>query len=93
MSAGAEVESDKLLPYLTASSRQSRAQANQAVADAYFKAGKFDQAKVFADDAFLLSDFSEDMLELYTAINKSAGDLEAIREAYKRVGMDKARKG
>jgi len=93
LSAGNEVAIGELLPYLSASSRQSRAQANHAVAEAYFKAGKVDRAKIFAGRAFLLSDFSEGALELHTAISKSAGDLEAIREAYKRVGMRHARQG
>ncbi|MBN1877021.1 MAG: glycosyltransferase family 4 protein [Anaerolineae bacterium] len=50
----------------------------------------FAQARVFIQRAWMLAEFSERVLPLYVNIHLALGDLEAVRDAYKRLGMKKA---
>ncbi|HYH86105.1 MAG TPA: hypothetical protein VEX60_11675 [Pyrinomonadaceae bacterium] len=66
------------------------------LARAYFRAGggqNLAHAGVFVRRAWLLGRFSPDLLPLYTQIHAALDDVEAIREAYKRLGMAAASRG
>lgn len=82
-----------LLPYLCAETIEERLRNNYSLASACLAAKNLVQAKIFIERAWLFSDFSEKILPLYEEINRLAGDLEALREAYKRVGINCGRIG
>ncbi|MEP6819669.1 MAG: glycosyltransferase [bacterium] len=87
---------EELLPYLTLGSVDERAQVNAMLADAYTHqptAERLAQAKVFIQRAWLLSRFSIDILPLYVRIVAATGDTAALRDAFKRGGINAARQG
>jgi predicted O-linked N-acetylglucosamine transferase (SPINDLY family) len=90
---GGSIEQAELLPYLCAEPVLERCEVNAKLATAYFQAGNVHQAKSFVQRAWVLSEFSPDLLSLYVDINAACNDVAAIREAYKRVGMREADSG
>ncbi len=93
IASGKPVKSDDLLPYLCLENVEERRDVNIDLAKAYFESGNFRQAKVFIDRAWLLSGFSESILPLYIDVHRKLGDMDSIREGYKRLGMIKAESG
>lgn len=89
----AVIDQSLLLPYLCVDSIEERLRYNHALATTYHAVGNIVQAKVFMERAWLFSNFSEEMLPLYEEINSAVDDLDALREAHKRVGMNRARIG
>jgi glycosyltransferase involved in cell wall biosynthesis len=90
IASGAGVETAELLPFLCREDRRQRRQVNTRLAGAYAEIGDFGQARVFVRRAWLLSDFSEDLLPLYSRIHAALGDVAAIQAAHKRLGMKRA---
>ncbi len=88
-----EINPHDLLPHLSLEQRADRCAVNIELAQAYLNAGLAGRAKVFAERALLLSDFSEQVLPLYVGIQNAVGDAASIRAAYKRVGMKFATAG
>jgi len=96
IASGEAVPASELLPYLSAESRQQRADVNRLLADACWRSGREEQrrhAKTFIARAWLLSRFSPELLPLFEQIHAAAGDIDGIREAYKRLGMTAAATG
>ncbi|CQR71222.1 hypothetical protein SOV_47390 [Sporomusa ovata DSM 2662] len=80
-----------LLPYLKMESKKDRIFVNTNLAIAYMQKQDYDQAKVFINRAWLLSGFADELLNLYIKIHFQTNDYNEIREAYKRIGMRKAK--
>ena len=96
IASGEAVPPSELLPYLSAESREQRANVNRLLADACWRSGNEEHrrhAKTFISRAWLLSRFSPELLPLYEQIHGAAGDVESIRDAYKRLGMTAAAQG
>jgi glycosyltransferase involved in cell wall biosynthesis len=96
VAGGGSVAPAELLPYLCLERREQRARANARLAEAYLKSGREENlphAGVFVRRAWLLRRFSPDLLPLYVEIHAALGDVAAIREAYKRLGMATAARG
>ena len=90
IASGVPVKAAQLLPYLCLESAEQRCQVNVKLAEAYAGIQDFEQAKVFVQRAWVLSEFSEDLLPLYLEIHAALGDIVSIQAAYKRLGMKKA---
>ena len=90
---GKYIDQADILPYLCSESREERSAANAKLAHAYFHSGNFDQARIFIQRSWILSEFSSDLLPLYLDIHAAIGDMNAIKEAYKRLGMKEAARG
>src|SRR2546428_1772643 len=83
-----------LLPYLCAEGTDQRAYVNMRLAEACLQIDtpkRLGQARVFAERAWILSGFSVEILPLYERILLAIGDADALREAYKRIGIAVAR--
>lgn len=91
--AGKEVSQEDILPHLCLEGRVERCRVNCALATAFSQAGNIKQAKIFADRAWLFSDFSEEVFKLYKPICEAAEDVESLRAAYKRLGIRAASEG
>ncbi|GEM_PF-750073 len=86
------VEINQILFELSAGLLEKRMYYNYFLAEHYFKCNNAEQAKIFMDRAWLFSHFDTNILPLYLQIHETIRDYEAIREAYKRVGMEEAKK-
>jgi hypothetical protein len=96
IAAGERVAAPALLPYLCLEERAGRGEVNAQLADAYFQAQTPEhlaQAKIFAQRAWLLTGFSDELLPLYIRILSATGDTAGIRDAYKRAGIEAGRQG
>lgn len=91
--SGEDVPQSDFLPLLCQEGRKERLRVNYRLASAYAQAGKFDQAKVFIERAWVLSDFSKELLPLYKMVCESLDDIGTLREVYKRLGICAAKKG
>lgn len=86
----------ELLPFLCLEGRQERADVNLLLANAHLEAGgiaNLEQAKVFIDRAWHLGKFDPATLPSLIEIQSRLGNVSAIREAYKRVGLSMASAG
>jgi len=90
---GRTVASGDLLPFLSTPDRRKRGDVNRELAEAFADVGNLAQAAVFVRRAWILSDFSTDVLPLYVRIHAGLSDIEAIREAYKTLGMAAVARG
>lgn len=93
---GEEIATAELVPHLAAESRDVRLAVNAELAMAYLKrsdAASRAQAKIFTDRAWLLARHAPDLLSWVVNQYRALGDAEAVRDAYKRVGMDFAFRG
>jgi len=91
---GGEVRPEELLPYLSQERRSDRFIANDWLARTYYYAGKPDQASVFAARALLLlKGDPESFISFYVLLQTELGNIEAIKNAYKIVGMQQADAG
>ncbi len=84
------VNPSDLLPFLCLESRSERCRISTKLAKAYVDVKDFRKAKECIQRAWILSEFSVDLLPLYLRIHASLHDIRSIQEAYKRVGMEKA---
>ncbi len=87
ISKGEQIDSFELSPFLAADNLNDRISANVHFAQAYLKMGNTENAAVLIKRAFILSDFSVDLLPLYIDIFKKTNDGEALKFAYKRIGI------
>lgn len=81
---------DELVPYLCREKLDERCEVNIKLAEAYVAIQDFQQASVFVERAWVFSGFSEELLPLYIEICTGLDDIEAIKDAYKRIGIKKA---
>ena len=93
ISTGSSVNPDKLLRYLCMESKKDRLWVNYSLAAAFHKAGNHEQAIVFIQRAWILSEQDEAYLALFVTIHAASGDVASIRDAYKVLGMKHARAG
>lgn len=94
--SGEEVHPSDLLPFLCREQREERCNINAGLAEAYLNrgtVGHLQLAKIFIQRAWVLGGFSPDLLPLYIKINLAVNEPQAIREAYKRLGMKMASRG
>jgi predicted O-linked N-acetylglucosamine transferase (SPINDLY family) len=85
------VEINHILFELSAGLLEKRMYYNYFLAEHYFKSNNAEQAKIFMDRAWLFSHFDINILPFYIQIHETLQDYEAIREAYKRLGMEEAK--
>ncbi len=90
---GEAVSFIELLPYLCSSDKKKRCEVNFKLAEAFADIGNFTQAGVFIRRSWMLSEFSPEILQLYIEIHAALSDIEAIRSAYKSLGLAEAEKG
>lgn len=91
---GGDVDPDELLPHLADVNRSTRFIYNDYLARTYYYAGKPDRAVVFADRALLLlTGYSESFINFYVLLHRALGNIEAVQNAYKAVGMERADAG
>jgi glycosyltransferase involved in cell wall biosynthesis len=93
ISCGSPIDSEDLLPYLCMEIKRDRLWVNYSLADAFRKAGNNDQALIFIQRVWNLSDQNETYLPLFVAIHAAVDDIESIRGAYKALGIKQARAG
>ncbi len=93
IAAGQTVPQREILPYLCQEEVKERFRTNFELAEAFTRAGQYVQAKVFVERAWILSRFSDDTLGLLTKLCHITGDIDTLREAYKRRGIRLAREG
>ena len=96
ISRGVDPDGNEFLPYLCAAGTDQRATANSRLAEAYLQIdtpARLSQARIFAERAWILSDFSSETFTLYERILRALADAEGLREAYKRMGIAAARQG
>jgi len=88
---GGDVEPKDLLPYLSQERRCDRFNANDWLARTYYYAGKPDQAEVFAARALRqLTGDPELFISFYVLLQTKLGNIEAIKKAFKVLGMQQA---
>ena len=87
---GLPVSSEELLPHICQESKGERVRANYKIAEAYFEAENFTQAKVFIQRAWDLSEFAEECVPLFIKIHSALNDIASVREVHKRLGIKKA---
>lgn len=85
------IDINRMLFTLSTGLLEKRMYLNYFLAEYYFKSKNTEQAKIFVDRAWLFSRFDTNILPLYLQIHESLQDYEAIREAYKRLGMEEAK--
>ncbi|HEY6805813.1 MAG TPA: glycosyltransferase [Pyrinomonadaceae bacterium] len=93
IASGQNVGQEKLLPFLCLEHKAERAEVNALLADAFFQQQSLTQAANFVKRAWLLSEFSPELLDLYLKIFTSLNDVDNIRAAYKRLGLEAAKRG
>lgn len=93
IASGAAVPQSELLPHLGREGKLERSRINYRLAQAYVQAGNYRQAKVCIERAWLFSGFSRDYFDLLKQIHLENDDIEALREACKRLGIRYAREG
>lgn len=87
ISSGVEVSSSDLLPYISREDLKSRHEVNYMLAEAFNRAGNYEQAKVFIRRIWIFSRFDEKYLSLFIKIHVGCGDIASIREAHKTLGL------
>jgi len=90
---GRTPSSADFLPFLSTADRKKRGDINRELAEAFADAGNLVQAAVFVRRAWVLSDFSSAVLPIYLRIHAGLSDIDAIREAYKTLGMAAVERG
>jgi len=93
---GETIPPAELLPYLCLERREQRVTVNLLLARAHFKRGgpeNLQLAREFISRAWLLSRYSPLLLNRYVQIHAAVDDIESVRDAYKRVGIDMASQG
>ena len=96
IASGGDVSQDELLPYLCLERKADRAVVNALLADAFFQRQdqqSLQRAGHFIQRAWLLSEFAPELIELYVKILSKLGNVDGIREAYKRLGIDAGQRG
>ena len=94
--AGEEIDTKDLLPFLAVESLKKRILNNKCLAGAYFASHtpwRLEKAATFIERAWQLSAFSEEIFPIYKRVHEEKQDYQAIRAAYKRLGMEAAKQG
>jgi predicted O-linked N-acetylglucosamine transferase (SPINDLY family) len=91
--AGNDFDQAELVSYLVSESIEQRARLNYQLAEAFVSARQYRKAKVFIDRAWNFSNFSDSVFELYKQICEHLNDFDALRAAYKRIGIRYAKEG
>ena len=81
------------VPFLALENVEQRVEINVKLAEAHFNIHEFDQAELLITRAFVLSDFSEEILPVVIKIAQKTGNIPAIKFAYKRIGIKLFREG
>lgn len=84
---------DPLLSTICVGSRSERISANENLARYFYEKQDYIQAKVFIYRAWILSEFSNEILPLFIKIHEALKEFLSIREAYKRIGIRFASEG
>lgn len=84
---------DELISFISMGSVSERVAANKRLAEVYINKGEFLEAKTFVERAWLISNFSSEILPLVIQLNEELKDYVSLREAYKRIGIKEANKG
>ena len=100
LQAGGTVDNSQLRRLLTLGSKEYRYLVNLRLAAAYYDQYEhlgdrksLDYARACIDRALLLSRYSVDVLPLLIQINRALDDIDAIRNALKRTGIEAASRG
>ncbi|MFN2499495.1 MAG: glycosyltransferase [Pyrinomonadaceae bacterium] len=96
IASGESIDSNQLLPYLCLESKPLRCHINALLADAYYQNGilsHLNQAKIFMQRAWLLSESPNHLLPLYLKICTALRDTQSLRSAYKQLGIIAAAQG
>src|ERR1044072_6720372 len=100
LQSGEMVASSRLRRLLTLESKEDRCHVNLGLAAAYYdryehltEQQSLQYAKSCIDRALLLSRYSVDVLPLLIQINRALDDVDAIRNALKRTGIEAASRG
>ncbi|HJP95003.1 MAG TPA: hypothetical protein VJ875_23785 [Pyrinomonadaceae bacterium] len=100
LEAGEMVDHAQLRPLLTLGPKKDRYYVNLRLAAAYYDRYErlndqqsLQYAKSCIDRALLLSRYSVDVLPLLVQINQALADVDAIRDAFKRTGIEAASRG
>lgn len=101
--AGEEPSQSRLLPFLSLASKADRGRVNFDLASAYFRqfqhadnrrdARALRNASACVDRAMLLSRYSPEVLPLMIDIKRALGDVVAIKQGLKTVGVEQAALG
>lgn len=90
----------ELIPFLTLGSKEERGRVNLRLALAFYRrherlpdATALRRAGACVGRALLLSRYSPEVLPLFVEINRALGDVAALKEALKRVGIECAARG
>ncbi|QOX80353.1 hypothetical protein FY034_15880 [Trichlorobacter lovleyi] len=76
-----------LLACLCSESRELRCEVNCRLASAFLDVSDFENASVCIKRAWIISDFSPEILPLFVKIHLARNDITAIKEAYKQRGV------
>jgi hypothetical protein len=90
------IPSEQLLPYLSQGDQAQRFRVNAQLADAYAQAGTepgVRRAWEHIQRAWMLCGCSAELLPRYLELALAVNDVRAMREAYKRLGMQAASQG
>jgi len=100
LQAGGTVDNSRLRRLLTLELKEDRYHVNLRLAAAYYdryehlnEQQSLQYAKSCIDRALLLSRYSVDVLPLLVQINRALDDVDAIRDALKRIGIEAASRG
>lgn len=72
---------------------EKRAYYNYIIAEYLYQNELYNEAKIYIGRAWLLFQFHESILTTFIKINEAVGDIDAIYEAYKRLGMISEKQG
>lgn len=90
---GEDVDDEEILPLLCKEFKEQKYLVNFRLAEAYSKAEHFELAKVFVQRALLFSNYSPNVVPLFVDIHTRLKDAQAVREVYKRLGLQAAADG
>lgn len=93
ISAGNHFDQAELVSYLVSESIEKRARINYQLAEAFVSARQYGKAKVFIDRAWDFSNCSDGVFDLYKHICEHLNDFDALRAAYKRIGIGYVKEG
>lgn len=93
ITSGEDVPQEEFIKYLIVDSKEARKDVCFKLASAYFESKQYEKAKVFVEKSWLLSGFSEEVISLYVRVCEQFNDVTAIKNAYKRIGINYAKEG
>ncbi len=91
--SGGELVPGQLAALLHVDSKADRFRINEELARAHLESGRLEEAAIFANRAWLLSNKDLAFLPVFLDIHKTRGDVDRVRDAYKQIGMHFAASG